>query len=118
MTVESIAHTDWTVTETSKGKMYANTTNGITGVAYWESPSVFMYVVIVEGETLYDYMYDNDTFSDWNHVSVWSLLESVNHAMYETEQDQIEDAYDSMYLIGEDYDDYGSDDYDYDPYND
>lgn len=112
MTVERIAHMDWTVSELSTGeRMYTNTTEGITGIAVIGEPGKFSSVIVVEGETSPRYVYDNTDFSEWNIPRVWGILESLAENMYDVEQDMIEDSYDDLYSIGADYDAY--DDYDY-----
>lgn len=113
MTVEKIAHMEWTVTELSTGEtMYTNTTDGITGVAVIGDPGKFFQVVVVEGETSPRYVYDNADYSEWNKPGLWSILGSLAESMYETEQDMIEDAYDHMY-DDRHYDDSDSYDYEY-----
>ena len=110
MTVENIAHMEWTVQVLSSGeKMYTNTTNGITGVAVIGEPGKFSYVVVVEDETSPRHAYDNATHAEWNIPRTWGILESVGEAMYDVEQDMIEESYDSLYEIGERYDDYEND---------
>ncbi|WPH58145.1 hypothetical protein SEA_LUCKYSOCKE_211 [Streptomyces phage LuckySocke] len=112
MTVEHIAFMDWDVKTLSTGeRMYTNTTEGITGVAVIGEPGKFSYVVVVEDETSPRYSYNNAEFSEWNIPRTWGILESLAEAMYDVEQDMIEDSYDTLYEIGERYDDY--DDYDY-----
>ncbi len=112
MTVKTIAHMDWTVSELSTGEsVYTNTTEGITGVAVIGDSGKFSYVVVVDDETSPARVYDNAEFSEWNIPRTWGILESLVEAMYDVEQDMIEDSYDTLYEIGESYDDY--DDYDY-----
>lgn len=112
MTVQHIAHMDWTVSELSTGeRMYTNTTEEITAVAVIGEPGKFSYVVVVEGETSPRYVYDNTDHAEWNIPRVWGILESVGETMYDVEQDLIEDAYDHMY-DDRHYDDY-SDDFEY-----
>lgn len=118
MTVKHIAHMDWTVTVLSNGeRMYTNTTEGITGVAVIGDPGKFSYVVVVDDETSPARVYDNAEFSEWNIPRTWGILESLGEAMYDVEQDMIEDSYDTLYEIGEDYDDYGYEDYAYDRFD-
>lgn len=115
MTVATIAHMDWTVSELSTGeRMYTNTTEGITGVAVIGDPGKFSYVVMAEDETSPRIMYNNEAYSEWNIPRTWGILESLGEAMYDVEQDMIEDAYDHM------YDDrhYDDDDFDYGYEND
>lgn len=112
MTVERIAHMDWTVSELSTGeRMYTNTTEGITGIAVIGDPGTFSQVIVVEDETSPRYVYDNEDNSEWNKPGLWSILGSLAGSMYDVEQDMIEDSYDDLYSIGADYDAY--DDYDY-----
>lgn len=108
----TVEDTVWTVTPWGNGHMYANTTNGITGVAYRENQNTFSYAVVVEGDTEPYHTFDNEQFSEWNSVALHSLILDVLHCMYEAEQDMIEDAYDNMYSIGAEHDDYGYDEYD------
>lgn len=108
----TVENTVWHITPWGNGHMYANTTNGITGVAYRESDNVFSYAVVVDGETEPYWTYDNAEFASWNVSSLHSLILSMLHTMYEAEQDMIEDEYDRMYSIGEEHDDYGYDAYD------
>jgi len=112
MTVEHIAHMDWTVSTLASGeRMYTNTTEGITGVAIIGEPGKFSYVVVAEDGKDVHRMYNNAEFSDWNIPRTWGILENLAEAMYDVEQELIEDSYDSLYEIGEDYDDYEGPDY-------
>lgn len=115
MTVATIAHMDWTVTELSTGeRMYTNTTEGITGVAVIGDPGKFSTVIVVDDETSPAYVYDNGEYSDWNAPRVWDILESLAENMYDVEQDMREDDLDRYYSTGQDLDD----SYDeYDPYD-
>lgn len=115
MTVQHIAHMDWTVTELSTGdRMYTNTTEGITGVAVIGNPGQYSTVIVVEDETSPEYVYDNSERADWNTPRVWSILESLAENMYDVEQDLREDDLDRYYSNGLDRDD----SYDeYDPYD-
>lgn len=114
MTVENIAHMEWAVKVLSSGeKIYTNTTEGITGVAVIGEPGTFSYVIMVEDETSPRYVYDNASNAEWNAPRVWSILESLAENMYDVEQDMIEESYDSLYEIGERYDDYDDSDYEY-----
>lgn len=107
MTVQNIAGMDWTVSELSTGEtMYTNTTVGITGVAVIGEPGKFSYVVVVDDETSPRHVYDNADYAEWNLPRVWGILESVGEAMYDVEQDMIEESYDDLYEIDERYDDY------------
>lgn len=113
MTVKHIAHMDWTVTSLASGEtVYTNTTEGITGVAVIGDSvrGKFSYVVMVEDETSPRHVYDNSEYASWNAPHAWNILESLGEAMYNVEQDLIEDSYDSLYEIGERYEDY---DFDY-----
>lgn len=113
MTVKHIAHMDWTVTSLASGEtVYTNTTEGITGVAVIGDSvrGKFSYVVMVEDETSPRHVYDNSEYASWNNPYVWTILENLGEAMYNVEQDMIEDAYDHMY-DDRHYDD--NDDYDY-----
>lgn len=111
MTVKHIAHMDWTVTSLASGEtVYTNTTEGITGVAVIGDSGKFSYVVMVEDETSPRHVYDNSEYASWNNPYVWTILENLGEAMYNVEQDLIEDSYDSLYEIGERYEDY---DFDY-----
>jgi|SRR5882757_172983 len=113
MTVTSIAHMDWTVTSLASGeRMYVNTTEGIMGVAVIGDPGKFSYVVMVDDENSPRHVYSNTEFSDWNIPGVWGILENVGEAMYDVEQDMVEESYDDLYEIEERYDDY-SDDFEY-----
>lgn len=112
MTVQNIAHMEWTVKELPGAVLYTNTTEGITGVAYVAPEGKFSYVVVVDDETSPAHVYDNADYSSWNAPYVWNILESLGEAMYVIEQDMIEDSYDRMYSIGEDYDDNGYEGYD------
>lgn len=115
MTVKHIAHMDWTVTSLANGeRVYMNTTEGITGVAVIGDPGKFSYVVMAEDETSPRVMYNNEAYSEWSIPRTWGILESLGEAMYDVEQDMIEDAYDHM------YDDrhYDDDDFDYGYEND
>ncbi len=114
MTVKSIAHMDWTVTSLASGeRMYTNTTNGLTGVAVIGDSGKFSYVVMVEDETSPRHVYDNAEYTSWNAPRMWSILESLGEAMYNVEQDLVEESYDTLYEIGDRYDDYDHD-YGYD----
>lgn len=113
MTVERIAHMEWDVTELSDGaKMYANTTEEITGVAVIRNSSDYSYVIVVKDETSPRYVFDNAEYSEWNSPNVWGVLSNLGEAMYDVEQDMIEESYDDLYEIDERYDDY-SDDFEY-----
>ncbi len=113
MAVEHIAFMDWDVSTLSSGeRMYTNTTEGITGVAVIGEPGKFSYVVVVDDETSPTRVYNNAEFSDWNIPRTWGILESLAEAMYDVEQEMIEDSYDDLYEIDERYDDY-SDDFEY-----
>ncbi len=114
MAGEKIAFMDWDVKTLSTGeRMYTNTTEGITGVAVIGEPGKFSYVVVVDDETSPARVYNNAEFSDWNIPRTWGILESLAEAMYDVEQDMIENSYDTLYEIGERYDDYDSYDYEY-----
>lgn len=114
MTVQTIAHMEWTVTVLSSGeRMYTNTTEGITGVAVIGDPGKFSYVVVVDDETSPAHVYDNGEYASWNIPGVWGILENLAEYMYAVEQEMIEDSYDSLYEIGEGYADYDFEDYDY-----
>lgn len=107
MTVETIAHMEWTVTVLNNGeRMYTNTTEGITGVAVIGEPGKFSYVIVVEDETSPRYVYDNTEFSEWSIPRTWGILESLAENMYDVEQEMIEESYDDLYEIDDRYDDY------------
>lgn len=115
MTVERIAHMDWTVKVLDSGeRMYTNTTEGITGVAVIGDSvnGQFSTVVVVDDEISPRYVYDNSEYASWNNPYVWTILENLGEAMYNVEQDMIEDAYDHMY-DDRHYDDSDSYDYEY-----
>jgi hypothetical protein len=109
MLKHTIAGVEWDVEDTSKGLTYTYAVNGITGVAYWESRSVFSYAVVVDDEKSPRHYYDNKEYSEWNMIHKWTLLENVLHAMYEVEEELTEDSYDTLYEIGERYEDFDSD---------
>jgi hypothetical protein len=114
MTV-TIAHMDWTVTSLANGeRVYMNTTGEITGVALIGELGKFSYVVMLDDKTSPEESYNNADYANWNHPTVWGILEALGSLMYEVEQDLIEDAYDTLYSIGEDYDDYDSYEYEND----
>lgn len=113
MTVATIAHMEWVVsTLTSGERVYMNTTENITGVAFIGDSGKFSYVVMVDDEKSPRHMYDNADYESWNAPHVWNILESLGEAMYDVEQDMIEDAYDHMY-DDRHYDDSDSYDYEY-----
>lgn len=113
MTVATIAHMEWVFsTLTSGERVYMNTTENITGVAFIGDSGKFSYVVMVDDEKSPRHMYDNADYESWNAPHVWNILESLGEAMYDVEQDMIEDEYDNMYSIGAEHDDYGYDEYD------
>lgn len=105
MSTEHIAFMDWTVIETSRGRMYVNTTDEITGIAVWDNPTTFSYVVMVEGETSPRKIYDNKEYSSWNVSNIWNVLSNLGEAMYDVESDLMDEAEDTMYTNGLDYDD-------------
>lgn len=112
MTVATIAHMEWTVTVLTSGeRVYMNTTENITGVAFIGDSGKFSYVVMVDDESSPRHMYDNAEYESWNAPHVWNILSSLGEAMYDVEQDMIEESYDDLYEIGEDYDD--DSDYEY-----
>lgn len=114
MTVANIAHMEWTIKVLTTGeRMYTNTTEGITGVAVIGESGKFSYVVVVDDETTPRHVYDNAEYESWNAPYVWNILESLGESMYDVEQDMIEESYDSLYEIGERYDDYDDSDYEY-----
>ncbi len=116
MTVQTIAHMDWNVSVLASGEhMYTNTTEGITGIAVIGEPGKYSSVIVVDDETSPEFVYDNAEYASWNTPRVWDILESLGESMYNVEQDMIEDSYDTLYEIGERYDDYGYEDYD--PYD-
>lgn len=106
MLQHTIAGVEWNVEDTSKGITYTYSVNGITGVAYWENRSVFSYVVMVDDEESPRHYYNNKEYEGWNIVHKWTLLENVLSVMYDVEDELTEDAYDTLYEIGDRYDDY------------
>lgn len=108
--IANIAHMEWTVTVLNSGeRMYTNTTEEITGVAVIGDSGKFSYVVMVQDETSPRHVYDNADYSSWNAPHAWNILTSLGEAMYDVEQDMIEESYDDLYEIEERYDDYDND---------
>lgn len=108
--IANIAHMEWTVKVLNSGeRMYTNTTEGITGVAVIGDSGKFSYVVMVQDETSPRHVYDNADYSSWNAPHAWNILTSLGEAMYDVEQDMIEESYDDLYEIEERYDDYDND---------
>jgi hypothetical protein len=109
MLQHTIVGVEWNVEDMFKGLTYTYSMNGITGVAYWESRSVFSYVVMVDDETSPRHYYDNKEYSGWNIVHKWNLLEDVLSVMYDVEDELTEDTYNTLYEIGDRYEDFDCD---------
>lgn len=116
MTTAIINGMVWTETHTSKGTLFTNTTDNITGVLYWENNTTFYRVVMVDGETEYRESFDNHPHASWNVSNIHSSLIHLAEVMYEVENELMEEAEDDFYAIGADYDAHDAYDTEYDRY--
>ncbi|APC46271.1 hypothetical protein HWB05_gp009 [Streptomyces phage BRock] len=118
MTTAEIAGLVWEIDTLANGaKLYTNTTDNITGVLYWENSTVNYHVVMVDDETSPREFYDNAPYASWSKSHHADALRSLSEVMGDVEEELKEDALDSYYSSGADYDDgdYGYDSYD--PYD-